>query len=199
MLIKNIIFDLGGVILKDMPISILDNMNIDENIYNQLKIFFYDWKKIDLGEETLEDKYNQCNFPKEYDNLYRDKLLIYYKYRDINMNLIDCISKLKNNGYNVYIISDNNKECIEYYKNIDTFKDIDGWIISCDYQELKKDGKLFDIFLNTFNVNPNECYFIDDRLINIEQAIKYGIKGFLYNNSMDELYSDMINNNINIK
>ena len=38
--IKNIIFDLGGVILKGKPISILDDLNIDEDVYNKLKVFF---------------------------------------------------------------------------------------------------------------------------------------------------------------
>ena len=104
---KNIIFDLGGVILKDEPITFLKKLNIDDNTYNQLKIFFDDWNKLDLGEESLEDKYLYCNFPKEYDNLYKDKLINYYIYREIDMRLIDCISKLKSSGYNVYVISDN--------------------------------------------------------------------------------------------
>ena len=119
---KNIIFDLGGVILKDEPITFLKKLNIDDNTYNQLKIFFDDWNKLDLGEESLEDKYNKCNFPIEYDNLYKDKLINYYKYREIDIRLIECINKLKENGYNVYVISDNNKECSLYYKNNPSFK-----------------------------------------------------------------------------
>ena len=37
--IKNIIFDLGSVILKGKPISVLDDIDIDEDVYNDLKIF----------------------------------------------------------------------------------------------------------------------------------------------------------------
>ncbi|MBR3161330.1 MAG: HAD-IA family hydrolase [Bacilli bacterium] len=197
---RNIIFDLGGVILKDKPISILNCLNIDNKRYNLLKIFFYDWKKLDLGEETLEDKYKQCNFPKEYDDLYKNLLINYYKYREIDMRLINCINKLKNNGYNIYILSDNNKECFEYYKSNSIFKNIDGWTLSCDYHTSKGDGQLFDICIKKFNLNPSECYFIDDKLSNIEEAKKHGINGSTFNTSEDiaKLYNDMRNNEINI-
>ena len=197
---KNIVFDLGGVILKDKPISILNNLKIEENTYNKLKIFFDDWKKLDLGEETIKDKYEKCNFSKDYDSMYKDILINYYKYREIDMRLIDCISKLKSNGYNIYILSDNNKECFEYYKNHPDFKNIDGWTLSCDYHTSKSSGQLFDIFIKSFNLNPNECFFVDDRISNIEMAKKYGINGctFNTNESIDKLYSNMRNNNINI-
>ena len=197
---KNIIFDLGGVILKDKPISVLDNFNIDGKTYDLLKAFFDDWKKLDLGEETLEDKYKQCNFPKEYDGLYKSILIYYYKYREIDKRLIDCINQLKHNGYNIYVLSDNIKECFEYFKSLPAFKDIDGWTVSCDYHATKSDGDLFDIFIESFNLNPSECYFIDNNISIIEEAQKHGINGSTFKTSddIDKLYSDLRNNKINI-
>ena len=197
---KNIIFDLGGVILKNKPNSVLKNLNVDENIYNNLLKFFSDWDKLDLGEETLEDKYNSCNFPKEYDYLYKDTLINYYKYREIDSRLIDCIKKLKINGYKIYILSDNNKECYEYYKNNNIFKDIDGWVLSCEYHTLKSDGKLFDIIIDKYNLNPSECYFVDDKEILVDEAKSHGISGSIFstNDDINKLYNDMRNNNINI-
>lgn len=200
MYMKNIIFDLGGVILKDKPSSILDSFNIDKRTHNKLKIFFSDWKKLNLGEETLEDKYNHCNFPKEYDDLYKSKLINYYKYREIDNRLIDCIKKLKKNGYNIYVLSNNNRECFEYRRNSLVFEDIDGWTLSCEYHTSKGEGQLFDIFIKKFNLNPSECYFIDDKMSNIEEAKKHGIKGTTFTTSEDinKLYNDMRNNGISI-
>ena len=198
--VKNIIFDLGGVILKDKPVSILELLNIDKKVYNQLKIFFHDWKKLDLGVETLEDKYKQCNFSKEYDKVYKQLLINYYKYREIDTRVIECINNLKNNGYKIYILSDNNKECFEYYKNHFAFENIDGWVLSCDYHTTKSEGRLFDSFIKKFDLNPSECYFIDDKLSNIEEARKHGIRGNTFNNmeSIDKIYNDMRNNGINV-
>ena len=116
------------------------------------------------------------------------------------MELINIINKLKSKKYNIYILSDNNKEAFEYYKNHDLFENINGWILSCEYNTLKEDGILFDILLNQFNLNANECYFIDDNFININEARKHGIKGYLFNekDNINQLYDNMRNNNINI-
>ena len=45
-----------------------------------------------MGIGSLEDKYNECNFSSDLD-IYKDYLVHYYKYRKINMNLIDMIKK----------------------------------------------------------------------------------------------------------
>ena len=191
--IKNIIFDLGGVILKDKPISTIKNINKKD--YQELKKFFNNWEKLDLGEYTLEDKFNKCNFPPNIEKKYKDILTHYYKYRKINTELINTINKLKDSNYNIYILSDNNKDSFTYYKNHKLFKNIDGWIVSCEYNTLKKDGELFNILIKKYNLNPNECYFIDDNIINIKKAKEYGIEGQVFNQeqNINNLYNDIIN------
>ena len=195
---KNIIFDLGGVILYDKPNSVLLNFNLDKDVYNELNIFFNDWNELDLGKKTLEEKYNECNFSDEINNKYKDSLLYYYKYRKINIELIDMINKLKENNYDIYILSDNNHETYNYYKNHPFFKNIDGWIVSCEYGVLKKDGKLFNILIDKYNLNPSECYFIDDKVENIKEAQKLGIKGYVFDNNNNNLYQDIRNNGFDI-
>lgn len=83
-----------------------------------------------------------CNYSDNIKNIYKDKLINYYKYRKINKELIDMIDKLKINNYNVYILSDNNKEAIEYYKSNNLFDNVDGYVISYEYNKLKKDGEV---------------------------------------------------------
>ena len=199
-MIKNIIFDLGGVILKDKPISVLEDININDNDYNELKKFFDNWEDLDLGKETLIDKFSKCGFSSDIEIKYKNLLINYYKYRKINKELISIIDELKRNNYNIYILSDNNKECFEYYKKSNLFKNIDGWILSCEYNTVKRNGVLFDILINEFSLNRNECYFIDDKIANIEEAKKHGIKGYVFNekNDINQLYDDMRNNRINI-
>ena len=196
--IKNIIFDLGGVILKENPISILKNFNIDNSTYNELKNFFDDWEDLDLGNESLEEKYNKCNFPSKYNSIYKDYLVNCYKYREINTEVTKLISKLKENNYNVYILTDNNKKITDYYKDI--IKDIDGWVVSSDYNTLKRDGKLFDILINKYNLDVKESYFIDDNIDNVIEAEKHGIKSYVFdeNNNISDLYKDMREKGINI-
>lgn len=198
--IKNIIFDLGGVILKETPISILKNFNIDSTTYNELKRFFDDWDDLDLGNESLEDKYNKCNFPSEYDALYKEYLINCYKYREVNMEVMTLINKLKANNYNIYILTDNNKTTTEFLKNTSILKEINGWVVSGEYNTLKRDGLLFDILINKYNLDVKESYFIDDNLDNIIEAEKHGIKGYVFDekDNIANLYKDMRENEIKI-
>ena len=69
--------------------------------------------------------------------------------------------------------------------------------MSCDYHTKKRDGKLFDILLDKFNLKGEECYFIDDRKANIDEALKHNIKGFVFSDN-ESLYEDMKNNGIDI-
>lgn len=192
---KNIIFDMGGVILKDKPISVLNNIEIDNDVYNELKVFFDNWDDLDLGEKTLLEKYNEFNFSTD---LYKDRLVNYFLYRDFNLDLINLLSELKSKKYNIYVLSDNNFDAYDFYKNNELFKDVDGWIMSCDYHTLKKDGILFDILLDKYNLEPFECYFIDDKIINVNEAKKHNIKGFVFNNDINLLYEDIRSNGIDI-
>jgi len=196
----NIIFDLGGVLLKSKPISILKKIDINEEEYSQLINFFENWKKLDLGQQSLEEKFLECNFPDYISSKYKDILLKYYEIRDINMDLINLINKLKNNNYKTYILSDNNLEASNYYKNNALFSEIDGWVVSCDYNVTKNDGKLFEILLDNYKLKPEECYFIDDKQSNIDMAFKYNINGYKYNENSNimKLYDDMRENDIKI-
>lgn len=194
---KNIIFDLGGVLLKGTPSSFLKKELLNNKEYNMLLSFFDNWENLDLGNESLEDKFLKCKI----DNKYKNILLNYYEKRDINMDLINLSKKLKSNGYKLYILSDNNKESSEYYKSNKLFDSFDGWVISCDYKTVKKDGRLFEIMLEKYNLKPNECFFIDDNTVNVEVAKRYGIKGFVYNENDDitKLYECMIDNEIKLE
>lgn len=195
---KNIIFDLGGVILCDKPISVLKQFNVTDGEYSELSRFFSDWKNLDLGIETLEEKLLSCNFSCELLSKYKHILLNYYEYRAFNKVLVDLIDILKKNDYNVFILSDNNKECYEYYKKV--FSNIDGWCLSCDYNTVKSEGKLFQILIDKFNLDPMACYFIDDKIDNINIAESYGIKGYKFDEheSINFLYDDMEKNGIKL-
>lgn len=187
--IDTIIFDLGGVLLKGKPSSILDN----RKNYSELISFFNNWEELDLGNITLEDKFNECNISSKY----KDLLLKYYEKREINIELIKLIKVLKNNNYNIYILSDNNKESYDYYKNNKSFSNIDGWVVSSQYHTVKKDGKLFEILINKYNLDVNKCLFIDDNTINIDIAKQFGIKGILYEDNK-KLYSKMKELDVNL-
>ena len=189
---KNIIFDLGNVILKGKASTTLDKLNPTEEEYNELIKFYDNWYNLDIDKETIEEKFNSYNFNEELTNKYKDKLLKYYELRDLNIELLDLIKKLKKNN-KIYILSDNNKDASIYYKNL--FSGLDGYVFSYEYKSIKKEKELFDIFLNKYNLDPSTCYFIDDSIENIEVAKSKGINTHQYINNED-LFKYFKDNNI---
>ncbi|MBQ9019247.1 MAG: HAD-IA family hydrolase [Bacilli bacterium] len=181
---KNIIFDLGGVILKGKAKDILKKIDLNESEYNELVRFFDDWNDMDTTDMSIEEKFNNYNFSNNIKSKYKDTLIKYYELRDLNTNLINLIKELKKKN-KVYILSDNNKDASLYYKNI--LKDLDGYVFSYEYKTIKKDGKLFDIFLDKYKLNPKDCYFIDDTKENILVANSKGINGILYENNDEKI------------
>ena len=196
-MIKNIVFDLGNVILKGSPNIVLEQIKIDKKQYESIKNdFFNDWKSLDLGESTLREQLEKCKFDFEIDSEIEEKLLHYYKYRPFNVEILELIKELKNKGYKIYILSNNNKEAEKYLLEIPDFKALDGWIFSCDYQIMKPDSKIYNILFETYNLKPEECFFIDDSRKNIETGNKLGMAGFVLDcehNGIAELRKELKN------
>lgn len=199
-MIKNIIFDLGNVLLKSSPSIVLESLNISDEIKNNIKSkFFNNWQHIDLGEESIKEHFDNCKFNFDIDKSTREILLNYYKYRPFNNEMIELMNKLKHNNYKIFILSNNNKETCEYLKQLPMFERIDGWIVSCDYHIVKPNKEIYVKLFNTFNIKPDECFFIDDNKKNVEIGAILGMQGFTFkysNNNIDELINNMKQNNI---
>ena len=181
---KNIIFDLNGVIVKGKARDVLNKLDLTEEEYNELIKFFDNWNDMDITDMNIEEKFASYNFSENTKSKYKDVLLKYYELRDLNTNLINLIKELKKNN-RVYILSDNNKAASLYYKKL--LNNLDGYVFSYEYKTIKKDGKLFDIFLDKYKLDPKDCYFVDDTEENILVANSKGINGILYKQNDEEL------------
>ena len=67
----------------------------------------------------------------------------------------------------------------EYFKNDEFFSLCTGIIISAHEHLIKPDEKVFRLLLNRYNLNAEECLFIDDDPSeeNYKKANEIGIKG----------------------
>lgn len=205
-MIKNIIFDVGNVIWKGNSKSIINYIKID-NLEDKENIstFFEGFRLMDLDEETIEEHYEKWkeknNFNNDYDDKYKNQLINYYKNREFNVEIINLINKLKENNYNIYVLSNNNEAAINYLKSCDEVKNIDGWVVSYEYKLVKPDGEFFKVLFNKYNLNPEECFFVDDKEKNINAGKRLGMNGHVLdydNNKVDELIIDLRNNGVNI-
>lgn len=202
-MIKNIVFDVGNVIWKGNSKSIANYIKIDnaEDIA-KVSTFFEGFRMMDLDEETVEEHYEKWKDNNKINNdKYKDQLVNYYKNREFNSGIINLINKLKENNYKVYVLSNNNKSAINYLKKCEEVKNIDGWVVSYEYKLVKPDEEFFKVLFNKFNLNPEECFFVDDKEKNINAGKKLGMNGHVLdyeNNGVNKLIDDLKLNGVDI-
>lgn len=197
---KNIIFDLGNVLLYDVPTSLLNSVQISsDNRKIVEEKFFGNFKYLDLGLISLEEHLNNCGIDSIITDELRHVLLNYYEYRSFNDEVINLMNLLNDNGYDVYILSDNNKETFNYLNKLPIFNCVKGWVMSCDYHLLKSGKELYLKLLEKYKLNSNECFFIDDKKENVSTSMELGMIGHVFNykeEGIDELIKDLRKNNI---
>ena len=91
------------------------------------------------------------------------------------------LKSLKDRGYNIYILSNFSDTNFNKLKPSYTFLELaDGMVISYLYKCVKPEREIYDLLLNKYSLTAEECVFIDDREDNIEAALSRGMYGIVF-------------------
>ncbi|WP_343008916.1 HAD family phosphatase [Clostridium celatum] len=190
---KNIIFDLGNVVLNYNPEEYLIKKINDKNkVEIALNNIFKsnEWKMLDRGIIT-EEEAKRVIKNRVIDNSEIIDLAFenwYDMLRPIE-ETIELINKLKKNGYKIYYLSNFHSKAFEEVTNKNkVFEEFYGGIVSFKEKLLKPEKEIYMKLLEEYNLNPEECIFIDDMLINIEGAKAVDIKGIQFISTKDLIY-----------
>ncbi|MBQ7237031.1 MAG: HAD family phosphatase [Clostridia bacterium] len=188
-MIKNVIFDIGNVILKFNRDFLLGHFYQGEE-YNFLKEnVFRDWEKLDEDLLTL-DEYKQNVKKSLPERLHAPALGVlnnweyYMTYSD---GIIPLIQELKQRGFKLYILSNMTRHFIEREYKFPIFKEFDGIVYSAPIKMVKPNENIYRYLLDKYSLNPKECVFVDDIKTNLAAAARFGIKTFLYENNTEQL------------
>jgi len=196
-IIKNIIFDFGGVI-------------IDIDYWKSINAF------IELGFENFDRIYSQAGQSALFDELdkglinaeeFRNKLQKLFP-RGVSTKMIDdawnailigipahriqLLEKIRNN-YRIFLMSNTNT--LHYAEYIKELKEKFGYDdLSCLFEKVylsfelgmrKPDKKIFKLILEENNLNATETLFIDDSEQNLPPAKSFGINTLFLKSGMD--------------
>lgn len=195
-MIKNIIFDIGNVLMHYQPkeylASFIPSPERQEKTYNAV-FGSKDWLMLDRGiitEHEAIDRF-KANCPDVSDEIqaamdhWFDKMMIPITETG------DYLKDLKNKGYLIYILSNYQEKAFHYIRSQNDFFDYtDGMVISFEEKLLKPEPEIFNLLLSRYSLNPSETVFIDDTPENISAAEKIGIHGIVFT-GYDELIAAM--------
>ncbi len=190
-MIKNVIFDMGNVLLAFDRDRFLDAVNAHGEERQMLLNNVYlsvEWARMDRGSMTeAEAAASMCSHVPEH--LHEKVHLLVDKWdRPIIPvpGMKELVRELKEAGYGVYLLSNASYRQHEYWPRVPGNEYFDGTLVSADVKLVKPEREIYELMMKEFNLIPDECVFIDDSTLNIEGAERVGIHGIVFHGSAEE-------------
>lgn len=178
--IKNIVFDLGGVVFARDPRKFEPEF-IKFFSYIMLPEMPHFWEEYDRRVSTYEQvlsdlaEYNSCDRELAEKNLQRSILT----QEEIPATKA-LIKDLKSAQYKLYVLSNMSLEFIEFLRKRDVYKYFDGEVVSCEEHIIKPDAEIYRCLTSRYGLDVAETLFIDDRQQNVDAARNEGWQGFKF-------------------
>lgn len=191
-MIKNIVFDIGNVLVDYNIKEFLAGKGFEPDMIKRIlrasimSPYWEAFERCDLNEEEVTaafvslDPEIEPQIKKAYENI--TGMLT------IRPFAIDLVKQLKQEGYGVYYLSNySSKAYRECNDSLAFMEYTDGGCLSFQEKMTKPDVNFYKSFLEKFQLNAQECLFVDDTPINVEVAQQLGFQGIVFRSYEDTL------------
>jgi putative hydrolase of the HAD superfamily len=199
----SVIFDLGGVVLRWSPDSILRDFSTHEatrSIVRQEIFKHPDWLDMDRGV-LAEDKAIE-RFQKRTGLSSPEITALMQAVKDSLQPIpgtIEILEELAAKNVPLYCLSNMPATTADYLRARYSFwRMFRGIVISGEIRLLKPDPAIFEYIVARFSLDPRNTTFVDDHLPNIESAGRLGFKTLLFSDpvqcrsDLQEILGDLI-------
>ncbi len=179
-IMKNIVFDLGGVVFardpKKCPKELTDFFAFISA--PEMPTF---WNEYDRGTVTMEQTVQAlCDYHGCPQTVADAHLQTAIGLQEEIVSTRELIADLKAAGYRLYVLSNMAKEFIRFLRKLGVYAYFDGDVVSCEEHTTKPERRIFEVLLSRYDLQPSETLFIDDRPANLETAASLGLSTFLF-------------------
>jgi len=186
-MIKNIVFDIGRVLVSYTPLEFLHSLGYSEFKSQELfNVIFcgQTWKDADRGILSLAE---QVTIYKEQLPLYQaeiEEIMEKWIYMPTMMEESEALLKeVLDLGYNIYLLSNYPENGFpQFWQRYPILERVHGYVVSYQEKLLKPEKEIYDVLLQRYQLIPEETVFIDDIRENIDAAIQLGIHGIVFEN-----------------
>ena len=195
-MIRNILFDMGNVLLRFDRRTFLNRLDVTEEDKQLLlkEVFLSEeWVSMDAGilrEETAEPV--MCSRLPEHLHNAVHQLTSCWDQPIIPMEgMYELLQELKTAGYGIYLLSNASVRQHDYWPRVPGSEFFDGTLISADEKVMKPQPEIYRLCMERFGLKPEECIFIDDVQANIDGAAFCGIAGVVFHGDVSLLRSSL--------
>ena len=195
-MIRNILFDMGNVLLRFDRQVFLDRLEVTEEEKQLLlrEVFLSpEWVEMDRGtlrEETAEPI--MCSRLPVHLHGAVHQLTSCWDQPILPMaGMADLVAELKAAGYGIYLLSNASVRQHAYWPRVPGSELFDGTLISADEGVMKPRQEIYQLCLQRFSLRAEECFFIDDVSANIAGAKECGISGAVFHGDTGALRENL--------
>lgn len=188
-MLKDVIFDFGGVVCTFSQDAILDDFCTGEAHARLKPVLFRSWQALDEGTADYEEYVAETL--KLLDG--EDKQIARRFFREWHRSMRPIpgiwalIGELKARGYGVYLLSNASTWFAGHLDDYPILRLFDGRLISAPEKMAKPEERIYRLALERFGLNAAETLFVDDRAENTEAAERVGIAGYVFDGDAEKL------------
>ena len=187
-MLRNIVFDMGGVLLEYEPMKACLHFaptREDAEAVNNALFHSPEWEqKIDaclISEaDMLELAQSRLPTPELRELCAR----IFKNYHEYTLTPIEGMEELVRwlhaQGFRIFLLSNVGASFARYGHRLPGRELFDGLVLSGEEHILKPSAEIFERLCERFDLKPEECLFVDDREVNVASAQKLGMQGFVF-------------------
>lgn len=186
-MIKNIVFDMGRVLLDYDPIKVCWEFTDREDDVKLLEKELFsskEWLLLDEGAVTEDEAMRRVRsrlLDQRMKDL-ADQCMAHWHEHNISpkpgMELL--VRELKERGCRIYLCSNASLRLRVFEAQLPGIQYFDGVLVSAEEQLVKPDPAIFERLFEKFSIRPEESYFIDDLKENVESAKRCGMDGYCF-------------------
>lgn len=190
-MIRNIVFDMGNVLIYWRPEVLIRRLDVpEEDCPLLLREVFGDvnWIQLDRGIVTPEQAAERMcrRLPRRLHGAVRQLTEGWWRGPLIPVEgMGDIVRELKALGYGVYLLSNAGLDHPQYFDRVPGSEYFDGRVVSAFHKVLKPQPELYQILLREYGLKAEECFFVDDLNINVEAAMLEGMSGAVFRGAED--------------
>ena len=185
-MIKNLVFDLGNVLIEWNSEKILTYFEPEKERRQVLRQAIFEsgvWHKTDKGELSLKEACEEvlAQLDVSYHSAIKNIFYHWYEVVYVYSGLQERIRLWSDQGYRIYILS---TTCEIFYHIekaglLPIYPLLSGYILSSEVGVVKPEAEIYQKLLKKYNLNPVESVFIDDIQANLDTAAELGFETIL--------------------